>query len=84
MEGYENRDNKKSEGKISESPSTRRYMGMSEKEKELEIQKAVTRLQNRIGEILYLLEMETKTEITNLKKQEQEVKKKVQKSEQRK
>ncbi len=57
---------------------------MSEKEKELEIQKAVTRLQNRIGEILYLLEMETKTEITNLNKQELEVKKKVQKSEQRK
>ncbi len=57
---------------------------MSEKEKELEIQKAVTRLQNRIGEILYLLEMETKTEITNLNKQELEVKKKAQKSEQRK
>jgi hypothetical protein len=36
--------------------SLEKYLLMDEKEKDVEIQKAVTRLQKRIQEILYLLE----------------------------
>jgi len=38
--------------------SLEKYLLMSEQEKDAEIQKAVARLQKRIQEILYLLEVE--------------------------
>lgn len=38
--------------------SLERYLLMNEKEKDVEIQKAVERLQRRIQEILYVLETE--------------------------
>ena len=38
--------------------SLERYLLMDEKEKDVEIQKAVVRLQKRIQEILYMLETE--------------------------
>jgi hypothetical protein len=38
--------------------SLEKYLLMGEKEKDIEIQKAVARLQKRIQEILYLLEMD--------------------------
>jgi hypothetical protein len=39
--------------------SLEKYLLMSEKEKDAEVQKAVIRLQTRIQEILYLLEVES-------------------------
>lgn len=39
--------------------SLEKYLLMGEKEKDVEIQKAVARLQKRIQEILYLLEKDT-------------------------
>ena len=75
MEEHGNKDKKRGRGEIHESPSSiERYVRMSEREKDLEIQKAVTRLQNRISEILYLLETETKAKITDLKKEEHKAK----------
>ncbi len=56
-------------------------MRMSEREKDVEIQKAVTRLQNRISEILYLLETETKAKIKDQKKEQNKAKKEEKKSE---
>lgn len=44
--------------KEDKSISLERYLLMSEQEKDAEIQKAVTRLQKRIQEILYLLKVE--------------------------
>ncbi len=38
------------------APTLEKYLLMDEKEKDHEIQKAVARLQNRIQEILYLLD----------------------------
>jgi hypothetical protein len=39
--------------------SLEKYLLMGEKEKDIEIQKAVARLQKRIQEILYILEKDT-------------------------
>ncbi len=43
-----------------ERPSAENYIRMNEKEKDLEIQKAVIRLQNRISKILFLMDAEVK------------------------
>jgi hypothetical protein len=46
------------QGKI-RGTSLEKYLQMDEKEKDVEIQKAVARLQKRIQEILYILEKDT-------------------------
>lgn len=51
-------------------PSVEDYMRMDEKEKDVAIQRAVVRLQNRIAEILYLLESETKNKRGPLRKKD--------------
>jgi len=49
-------DNRQDQHRNERGTSLEKYLLMDEKEKDLEIQKAVTRLQKRIQEILYLLE----------------------------
>lgn len=51
-------DDKTSLQQLNSAPSVERYLNMDDKEKDLEIQKAVFRLQKRINEILYLMESE--------------------------
>lgn len=45
------------------APDEKDYTKMNEKEKDISIQKALLRLQNRIYEILYLMEAEMKDKI---------------------
>lgn len=56
-------------------PDVEEYVRMNEKEKDLEIHKALIRLQNRIRKILYLMEAETKTRIVKPEKEEKKEKK---------
>ncbi len=53
MTTFDNIDNRQGEIR---GTSLEKYLLMDEKEKDIEIQKAVARLQKRIQEILYLLE----------------------------
>ncbi len=55
----ENNENKELPG----APDEKEYSRMDEKEKDISIQKALLRLQNRIYEILYLMEAEMKDKI---------------------
>ncbi len=53
-----NSENSESKRRDERGASLEKYLLMNEHEKDIEIQKAVTRLQKRIQEILYLLETE--------------------------
>lgn len=81
MNKFEDGCKAKGKEKGQERPTIESYMRMSEREKDVEIQKAVTRLQNRISEILYLLETETKAKIKDQKKEQNKAKKEEKKSE---
>jgi len=48
-------------GEFENDSRVEKYLGMDDKEKDIEMQKATYRLHRRISEILYFIDMDTET-----------------------